>query len=216
MKLRSVMIMLLIAGASALMTSRVISQDAGEKSRKPPQDGPPDGAAMMEWMKLTQPGKHHQHLDQFVGRWNMTTKMWMVPGAPPSVSKGTVRYKMIMDGRFLSEEVSSEIDMGMGKMAFKGYGLSGYDNLRNLYTNCWIDNMGTQMMTSTGTRNAKSGDYTYYGERDDARTNVYGGLVKWQIRFIDKDHFVSEMYNLASGEDERIMEITYTRAKSNS
>ncbi|MFQ5411970.1 MAG: DUF1579 family protein [Phycisphaerae bacterium] len=217
MKLKSVMMMLLIVAASALMTSRVISQDAGEKDPKHPQDGPPDMAAMMEWMKLTQPGEHHQDLNQFVGQWNMTTKMWMIPGAPPSVSKGTVKYKMIMDGRFLSEEVSAEIDMGpMGKQPFEGFGLTGYDKVRSLYTSCWVANQDTQMMISKGTRHPETGVYTFYGERDDPRTNIYGGLVKWRIRFSDKDHFVSEMFNLAAGEDERIMEIAYTRAKSSS
>ncbi len=217
LKLRILVGVVTIAGASALVTNQVISQD----KNKPKAGGegmrdPAEMARMMaEYMKLSQPGEHHKHLNQFVGKWKLKTKMWMAgPDAPPSVSEGTATVKWIMGGRYLTEEVTSEMDMGpMGKQPFEGFGLTGYDNVRNLYTNCWIDSMGTQMMISKGTRHPGTGLYTYYGEMDEPSLKMYGRAVKWVVRVINDDKHVGEMYDLAVADDYKVFEIEYERIK---
>lgn len=211
MKLRMLVCAVVVAGASMLITSQVISQDKG------PKTGPgekPDMAAMMaQCLALGQPGDNHAYLNHFVGKWDLTTKMWMDPSAPPSVSKGTAVVKWMLDGRFLHEAVVSELDIDGQKMAFKGFGISGYDNIRNMYTSAWVDNMSTYMMTSMGTRNPSTGVFTYYGQMDEPMTKTYGRTVKWRIKIVNDNKHIAEMFDLAAGENYKVMEITYNRAK---
>ena len=43
--------------------------------------------AMMDaWMKLATPGEAHKKLNQLVGSFDATVKLWMAPGAPPEVT----------------------------------------------------------------------------------------------------------------------------------
>ncbi|MCH8854223.1 MAG: DUF1579 family protein, partial [Planctomycetes bacterium] len=58
-------------------------------------------AAMMEaWAKLSEPGKHHEHLKALAGTWKTTTKWWMGPGEP-DISNGSCKNEWILGGRFL-------------------------------------------------------------------------------------------------------------------
>jgi hypothetical protein len=81
--------------------------------------------------------------------------MWMAPGAPPSVSKGTAERSMILGGRVMVEKVTSEM---LGQ-PFEGFGMTGYDNVSQKYWGTWNDNMMTGQMSSTGTCAAGKCDF---------------------------------------------------------
>ena len=47
------------------------------------------GAAVAQDMPMPKPGPEHKVLELDVGTWDATVEMFMVPGAPPTVSQGT-------------------------------------------------------------------------------------------------------------------------------
>ena len=95
-------------------------------------------AEMMEaWQKAGQPGPQHQLLAKLTGQWEAQTKFWMDPAGEPITSQGTMEYRMIMDGRYLEEIITSQF---MGQ-PFSGRGLYGYTNLTDEVEALWIDNV---------------------------------------------------------------------------
>jgi len=171
---------------------------------------PEEQAAMAEWMKLSQPGEHHKHLNYFVGKWKTKTKMYMGgPGTPAMESQGTSSMKWILGGRFLMEEHHGSM---MGQ-PYEGIGITGYDNFRNLYTSSWQSNMQTNSLTMTGTRYPKTGVFTYYGEMDEPALDVVGRTVKYVTRIVDHDHYTFEIIDLHAGDDYKVIEIEYERVK---
>ena len=108
---------------------------------------PEQAAVMEEWMKIAAPGEHHKHLDYFVGKWKTKTSMYMGgPGSTPMVSEGTSEMKWVLDGRFIMDTHQGSM---MGQ-PYKGIGLTGYDNYRNMYEGSWCSNMGTNYLTMKG------------------------------------------------------------------
>jgi hypothetical protein len=108
------------------------------------QEIPPEMAAYLE---AGTPGKHHRVLDVMVGEWEAEFKFRMAPDEEPAVSKGTVRRKWVLDGRFIEETVEAETDMG----SFRGLGYLGYNNIDGQYEVVWMDTMMTAMYRETGT-----------------------------------------------------------------
>src|SRR5438552_14247175 len=117
----------------AVMLCGVTLVSAQEKKQNP---GAEMEAMMQEYQKLSLPGPEHHFLAQRVGKWDHVTKMWFDPKAEPNISNGTTEYRLIMDGRYLVQEVSGEF---MGK-PFHGMGIIGYDKFKKQYTNSWVDN----------------------------------------------------------------------------
>jgi hypothetical protein len=232
--LRSLVAVLVLVAATALVVDSAFSQDKGPKGK---DEGPKvqekgakaedKGAGMKEpskeemaemmkkWQAVASPGPHHKVLEQFVGTWDLTIKSWMGgPDAPPSESKGSCEAKWVLDGRFIEDKVKCEMEMPaetgeMKKMTFSGQGLTGYDNFKNTFVSTWADSMGTSVMMSKGTIDPTGKVLTFYGESDDPMTNRQDCLFKSVTRIIDKDKHVMEMYDVFA--DVKVMEITYTR-----
>ena len=81
------------------------------------------------------PGPEHEMLKKDVGTWDATVEMFM-PGAPPSVSKGTEIVTML-GGFWQLSEFKSEM---MGQ-PFEGRGTMGYDPAKKRYVGIWVDTM---------------------------------------------------------------------------
>jgi hypothetical protein len=232
-----------VAAVVALLAGRAVSQDQGPKTEK---EGPkiqakeqmgqekgakaedkgaaakgPSQEEMAEMMKrclaVGSPGDHHKPLDHFVGAWELSLKSWMGgPDSPATECKGTSDVKWILDGRFIEENVKSEMSMPdekgeMKKMNFVGRGVTGYDNFKGKYVSTWVDNMGTQVMLSKGLADPAGKVFTFYAEVDDPMEGKQEQMLKTVIRIIDKNKHVFEMYNLSAGDNFKVMEITYTR-----
>ncbi len=119
-----------------------------------------DQQAMMEmYQKLATPGEPHKLFATLAGSWTTTTKEWMEPGKPPTESTGTAEMKMVLDGRFLQQEFTSQM---MGQ-PFSGIGIDGYDNLRKRYVTTWIDTWGTGIFQMEGTASADGKTITLKG-----------------------------------------------------
>jgi hypothetical protein len=200
-----------ILAAAALLiviAALAIGADEKAKSAKPAAGGKMDEKAMMEeWAKYSTPGSEHKALEQFVGTWDTSVKMWMAPGAPPQESAGTSENKMTLGGRFLEQHYEGKFM----DQPFTGMGYTGYDLYKKQYVGTWMDSMGTSIMNSTGTSDASGKTMTFTGQMDDPVAKKTQSF-KETIKVVDNDHHVFEMWSPGpDGKMFKMMEITYTR-----
>jgi len=191
----------------AIVAFGTISVSAQEKKKA----GEPSEEEMMKkWKEAATPGEAHKKLDDMVGSWESESQMWMAPGQPPTVSKGTSEMKWILGGRFLQQELTGEM-MGM---PMNGIGLTGYDNFKKKYIGFWIDNTSTAMYAMEGILDKDGKTITFFGKTDDPVTGEKDKKVKYVTRFINKDKHVFEIHDLSlKSPNTTVVEITYTRRK---
>jgi len=190
--------------ALLVVCTSAIAQDA-----KPQPKMDPQMQAMMDaWMKYMTPSEGHKMLDGMVGTWNTKVTMWMAPGQPPMTSSGVSETTWIMDGRYIQEKANGEF---MGQ-PFHGMGITGYDNAKKQYIGSWIDNMGTGIMTQTGsTTDGKT--WSFKGAGTDPMTGK-DMPEEMKITIVDHDHYTAEMWGpTPDGKMFKTMEIAYSRKK---
>jgi uncharacterized protein DUF1579 len=166
-----------------------------------------DPQAMMEmYQKLATPGEPHKLFATLAGSWTTTTKEWMELGKPPTESTGTAEMKMVLDGRFLQQEFTSQM---MGQ-PFSGIGIDGYDNLRKRYVTTWIDTWGTGIFQMEGTASANGKTITLKGRHDEPGGGHMTHRAVWKI--VDNNTQMFDMYGTHQGGKEmKMLEIAYTR-----
>ena len=163
-------------------------------------------AEMAAWMKLAQPGEHHQHLQAYEGKWNIQMTMWMSPGAEPMLNESTAEAEWIMDGRFLRWQHKGDF----AGSPYTGLGYDGYNNGDGRYETIYMDNFGTLMVLYTGECS------------DDGKTRVVKGsfsnpmegatIEQRNVYFwIDDDHFKFESFMKMGDEEYKQMEMLYER-----
>ncbi len=189
-------------GAGLLAATQAMSQEGKDPAA-------PDMEEMMKaYEAVAAPGPQHARLREAVGTWKTETKIWMGPGEP-EVSTGTSEFKTILGGRYVVEQFASTF---MGK-PFEGMGVYGYDNVTKKYVTIWLDNSGTGIARSEGTRDEAAKTTTYFGEYVDPMKGP--SKFKNVLREVSKDRQVFEMYMIDSGgQEQKSMEITYTRQGS--
>ena len=167
----------------------------------------PDMNAMMEkFEKAGTPGEPHKQLASMEGKWDTKTKSWMEPNKPPMETTGSCEQKMIMDGRFLKQKCRGEM---MGKQ-FEGMGLTGYDNTTKKYTSTWMDNMSTALHVMEGS----ASDAKTINQEGEYTCPIRGHMkLRSVTKIVDNNTNIFEMYGTddKSGQETKIMEITYTR-----
>jgi len=163
--------------------------------------------ATKNWMAASTPGEAHQKLVPWIGEWEVTSKMWMAPGAPPVESGGTAVAHWILGDRFVEMTVKSTI---MGQ-PFEGRAITGYNNMQKTYQSFWVDNMGTSMTTSAGSVSADGKTFTFEAKMDDPMTGEKNKPYKFIDRFVSKDEAQSEIHDLSRGKKSKMMEMTYKR-----
>jgi hypothetical protein len=168
-----------------------------------------DQQAMMEKMtKAATPGAPHAMLAKMAGEWTATVKFQMDPSQPWQEATGASAVTTLMDGRYIQESNTS-VMMGM---PFSGMGVTGYDNVLGKYVSTWIDNMGTGIMTSTGTADASGKVIAWSGMMSDPIT---GKLAKARMvtTVIDDNHHTFEMFSTPPGakKEMKTMSIDYVR-----
>ena len=166
--------------ASALaLTSAITASLALAEDKTPPQKPNPKMEEMMKKAETAgKPGAAHQALAPLVGEWTAEVKSWMTPGEPPMVTQATAKTSWAMDGRFIREEFTGEF---MGK-PFHGLSFTGYDNVKQKYSNVWMDDMHSTMFTSEGSGDAKG--ITLEGRYDCPMTGEKDKRMKQVIRIL--------------------------------
>jgi Protein of unknown function (DUF1579) len=176
---------------------------------------PNEAEMMKQMMELAKLNENHKLLADLAGSWSTSVKM-MEPGKEPTVSKGSVTYKSIMNGRYFVGDHTGSMKMpgADGKMkdfTFKGMSTDGYDNVKQKFTSSWMDNMGTGILMFEGTYDPATKTFTYTGEME-----VVPGMktpVRSVVKVTDKNHRTFEWYENRGGQEMKTLEIDYTRKK---
>lgn len=183
-----------------LAASVAMAKDKKHEKQMDPQ------ATMEMYQKLATPGEPHKLFATLAGSWTTTTKEWMEPGKPPTESTGTAEMKMVLDGRFLQQEFTSQM---MGQ-PFSGIGIDGYDNLRKRYVTTWIDTWGTGIFQMEGTASADGKTITLKGQHDEPGGGHMTHRAVWKI--LDGNTQTFDMYGTHKhGKEMKMLEIAYTR-----
>ena len=169
---------------------------------------PVDSATMAKaWMDYATPGDMHKWMADNCGKWEGETKMWQDPSAPPTITKGSAEFKMILDGRY-QEGVHKGNFNGM---PFEGKSTMAYDNAKKIFLSSWIDNMGTGIMTMEGKWDEATKTLTSEGKQVDPVTGK-DMTIREVCKFPDANTQTMEMYCTgADGKEMKTMEITMTR-----
>jgi Protein of unknown function (DUF1579) len=168
---------------------------------------PMDPQAMMDmYRKLATPGEPHKLFASLAGSWTTKNKEWMEPNKPPVESTGTAEMKMLLDGRFLYQEITGQM---MGQ-AFSGIGIDAYDNISKRYVTNWLDTMGTGIFSMDGTASADGKTITLTGKHPEPGGGFMTHRAVWKI--VDSNNQTFDMYGAHHGGKEmKMMEIVYTR-----
>jgi hypothetical protein len=164
---------------------------------------------MEEYMKLMAPGANHDYFKDFVGKWDVKSTAWMMPGAEPGVSQSSSESTLLLGGRFLMTKFSGT----MFGQPFEGVQIDGYDNLKKKYVTVWVDNSSTGFYFMEGTRDTTTGVLT---ETADWPDPMSGASVK--VRGVttrkSADEYVYEMYiTPLGGKEFKSFENKMTRKK---
>jgi DNA-binding transcriptional ArsR family regulator len=162
---------------------------------------PPQGAAA-----FATPGAEHRRLETLAGAWTLEVQVRLAPNAAWTISSGRAEYRVILGGRFVSEEAS----VGLGRAQFEWRGLYGYDTRAGKYTASWVDNGDTGIEHADGVLDGASKAIVFSGERSGAS----GGMepYEWVLRVESPDRFTIEMRSPGpSGAEFADMRLTGTR-----
>jgi hypothetical protein len=197
-------VLLAFATMTALAVAALAAEPAGKPAKPEVTTGAADDAMMAEMMKYASPGPGHEKLKAMEGKWKTVSKMWLAPGEP-TVTEGSSENRLILGGRYLEQRYQGTF---MGQ-PFEGYGLTGYDNKKSVYTTLWVDNTSTEMMTGEGEMDAAGKELVFrsMGAGPDGRPME----TKSVTRIVDPNRHVFSMYGMVDGKEQLMMEITYTR-----
>jgi uncharacterized protein DUF1579 len=186
------------------------------------KSGGPSGAdmqkMMQQMMEMSKLNENHKLLSSLDGSWDYTIKFWMNPdpNAPPQESKGTATRKTVMDGRYVTMDVSGTMQMPgedgkMKDVQFQGMGTEGYDNVKKKFVASWIDNMGTGIEFSEGKYDPATKTFTYSMEMEPVPGMKTA--VREVIKIVDDSHMMLEWYEKqgGKGKEKKTMEISYTK-----
>lgn len=176
---------------------------AGASAQDKKQPDPKEQEKAFE--AYAKPGKEHTQLQRLVGRWDCEIKSFHSDPSKPTISKGASTFRSVLGGRFIQQQFRGKME----GQDFQGLGLSGYDNAQKKFVGTWCDSMGTGFMATSGTYDAKTQTLTETGSIASPMGEMKFKMVS---KYLSDDKFTFTMFMIAEGE-QKIMEITYTRAK---
>lgn len=160
--------------------------------------------------KFIEPSEAHKKLADYLGTWDCEWKMAMGPGPMTTCGKSRAVNSWLFEGRFIKGEMTGTL---MDKV-HKALVVTGYDNFKQAYVRMNCDNMNTFMLTSQGKLAQDGKTMIWYGTMDEYLTGENDKMVKLVARWIDADHFVEEIHDLAIGEENtKVMEVSCSRVK---
>jgi hypothetical protein len=171
------------------------------------QPTPEQMALMLEEMR---PTTEHQELAKLTGRWNQEVTWSM--GGPPVKATGTVTNRMILGGRFLVSEGSSNNPIGFGDTTIELMTIYGFDRRTRDYTIVGYDSFGTYYVTAAG-KKTPAGLVLMHGETLEheagaTTTRKYD----MTLRVMDANTYITEVIFKFPGQpDQTVASVTHRR-----
>jgi hypothetical protein len=190
--------------AIAILLSTVLAVSAAAQDKKKSHS-----EAMMEmYAELAKPVASHDRLHTFAGKWNVVSKMWMSPGAPPLSAKGTAKGHMILGGRFLQLDTSLS-----GPFASDSLTILGFDRRTSDYTMVGYDTMGTYYITAAGKHDVAKNALVLDGSYAQP---PHGGMQSYRF-VLDQprasEHRMRLYFTMPDGKDMLVNEVVMTRGE---
>ena len=161
--------------------------------------------------KYSVPNANHEFLKSLVGSWKGDVKYWMDSKADSSESEGRSDNRMIMGGRFLEENFSSNL---MGQF-YEGRGVYGYDGMHKEFTGIWFDSTSTSVMISSAHYNPSTKIFTEVGNISNLFSEEYYRSYKAVTALIDEGHYSYELFlKDQDGREYKSMSIIFTRLRT--
>jgi len=156
---------------------------------------------------MPKPGKEHELLKQFVGKWDVTGKFFMDPDQPPLEIKGTDTAKMDMNDFWLLGHFKGDF---LGK-PFEGRSVMGYSPTKKKYVGSWVDSMMPHLFVNEGDADEAGKVFTMIGDGFDPATGK-PAKEKWVMQFKDADNHTMTFYTTgADGKERKTGELSYKR-----
>jgi len=183
--------------------------DAAATETAAPAEMPSPEEMMAQMLAAAEPVAEHEALGAMVGTFKAKTTSWMMPGAPPEESEGTMVGRWILGGRFLVGEFKGSF----AGQDFEGMSLMGFDRMRGEYVATWVDNFSTTPLPFS------------YGTSPDGKVITmhrkgWDPLIEAEIEtrdvttIISNDEHTLEMFSPGpDGKERRTMLIEYTRVE---
>jgi hypothetical protein len=191
---------------SICVAAVVLAVSATAQEGEMPKMTPEQLEEMEAYMKAGALGPEHELMAEHTGTFDVATKSWMDPEAPPIESKGVAVRTLEMGGRVMHEVFESD----MLGMPFTGLSRSGFDNVSGTWWSTWTDSMSTGIMVAEGTCDADF-NCTYVGSYNDP---VQNGPVsnRYVAKWTSEDEQYFAMYGPGrDGAEVKMMEMVYTR-----
>lgn len=172
----------------------------------------PTPAELEKLLESLRPTAEHKALAQLEGRWHLDGTFLM--GGPPMKTTGVMTNRMILDGRFLVSEGTSNNPAGFGDPTIGLMSIYGFDRRTSDYTIVAFDTMGTYYVTGAG-KKAADGTMIMSGETLEhaggvAATRKYDMTLK----IVDANTYVTEVIFKFPGQpDQTIVSLTHRRAR---
>ena len=164
---------------------------------------------------LPKPGPEHALFKEGAGTWDAKVESFMVPGAPPSMSKGVETARVGCGGLCMITDFKGSFVMGPPSTpptSFEGHGTDTYDMGKKRYVGSWTDSMSTGLSTSESTYDAATKTMTGWIEGPDMMGKV--SKMRATTTMKDPNTRVFSMFNVGpDGKESLGMRITYTRRK---
>ena len=155
------------------------------------------------------PGPEMQPLKSNEGIWDAVMEVWVDPGLPPQLGKGTENSKMECGGLWLVSDFQGQM---LGR-PYQGHGVYGYDQNAKHYTGIWVDSLQSYVASFQGSYDTKAKTLTMWTET----ANQNGAMVRWRgvTEWKDDNTRVWTAYTPGSDGKEFVsMRITYKRRSS--
>jgi hypothetical protein len=179
---------------------------------RPPQDAAADpmAQAFADAAKYLQPQPEHAWLEQFLGEWDTTMRVTMMPGQPPMESKGKASARWLLEGRWLLLESEGSM-MGM---PLKTATILGYDAFKKKFVSSMCNSFDPFLLQAEGMRDRSGQVLHLWGPMDEYLTGERDKPVRYTWRLPSADLRVLEVHDLAIGEtDTKVVEVEYARRK---
>lgn len=159
--------------------------------------------------KFTEPGKNHEVLKRYLGKWNTEVRFHMGGKAMPP-EKGTAEWKWLVDGRWLHGTLTGTM---MGR-PITTHSFLGYDNMKMSFVETRVSSVDTAMPHSEGDLTPDGKAMISYGTLDEYFTGEHDKMVRYVWRFVSDDQIKLEVHDLPIGEEHtQVISIVYNRQK---
>jgi hypothetical protein len=162
---------------------------------------------MKKWELYMTPSDVHKMIAKSDGKWHAEISMWWGPGMPEQKMEGVCTNSMILGGRYQQSNHTGSFN---GE-PFEGMAILAYDNALKVFTNTWIDNMGTGMIVMKGTWDEATKSVNLKGEETDPMSGKTIAVREvWKM--VDDNTQTLENYKMGpDGKEYKSMVIKYTR-----